>query len=76
MNQLDENYFSCDFFYYQVKNFTKDRKLFSDQINRKRFNAVLARHDWSCTTMENLRYLNSVVNEIIYYSNEDWQGIV
>ena len=76
MNQLDENYFSCDFFYHQVKNFTKDRKLFSDQINRKRFNAVLARHDWSCTTMENLRYLNSVVNEIIYYSNEDWQGIV
>ena len=76
MNQLDENYFSCDFFYYQAKNFTKDRKLFSDQINRKRFNAVLARHDWSCTTMENLRYLNSVVNEIIYYSKEDWQGIV
>ena len=76
MNQLVENYFSCDFFYWQVKNFTKDKKLFSDQMNRKCFNAVLARRDWSCTTMENLTYLNSVLNEIIYYSKEDWQGIV
>ena len=67
MNQLDENYFSCDFFYYQVKNLLKTGNFFLIKS---------IENDWSCTTMENLRYLNSVVNEIIYYSKEDWQGIV
>ena len=44
------------FFYYQVN--MKDRKCFSDQMNRNRFHPILAWHDWSCSTMENLRCLN------------------
>ena len=35
-----------------------DRKCFSDQMNRNRFDPILARRDWSCSTMENLRCLN------------------
>ena len=38
------------FFYYRANNL-KDRKLFSDQMNRNRFDSILARHNWSCSTM-------------------------
>ena len=39
--------------------------IFFDQMNRNRFDPTLARGDWSCSTMENLRCVNSAVNEII-----------
>ena len=64
VNQLGKHDFSFDFFYYWV-NYLKDRKHFSDQKNSNRFDPILARRDWSCTTMENLSCLNSAVNEII-----------
>ena len=64
MNQLGKHDFSCDFFYYRVNN-SEGRELFSDQMNRNRFDPILPRRDWSCSTMENLRFLNSSINEII-----------
>ena len=42
----------------------KDRKRFSDQMATNRFDPILGRRDWSCSTMENLRCLNFAVNEI------------
>ena len=48
-NQLDKHGFSCDFFYYQVN--MKDMKCFSDQMNGNRFDPILARSDWSRSTM-------------------------
>ena len=41
VNQLDMHGFSCYFFFYRVNNL-KDRKLFSDQMNKNRFDSVLA----------------------------------
>ena len=43
----------------------KYRKRFSDQRNRNRFDPVLARPDWNCSTMENLKCLNFAVNKLI-----------
>ena len=40
----------------------KDRKRFSDLMNKNRFDPILARHDWSFSTMENLVIF--AVNEI------------
>ena len=65
MNQLGKHNFSRDLFLLPSKNNAKDSKLFSDQINRNHFDPILNRCDWSCATMENLRCLNSAVNEII-----------
>ena len=59
-NQAGKHGFPCDFFYYQVN--MKDRRCFSDLMNRNRFDSILARRDWSCFTMENLRCLNFAVN--------------
>ena len=53
-NQLGKNGFFCDFF--------TTRKCCSDQMNRNRFDPILALRDWSCSTMENLRCLNFAVN--------------
>ena len=44
-------------------NSVKARKLLSDQMNGNRFELILASCDWNC--MENLRCLDSAVNEII-----------
>ena len=56
---------SCDFSFGSVVNFLKDRKLFSDQMNRNRFDLILARPCWNCSTIENIGCVNSVVNQII-----------
>ena len=48
-NQLGKHGFSSDFFNYQVN--MKDRKCFSDQMKRNRFDPILARRDWSCSTI-------------------------
>ena len=61
VNQLGKYDFSCG----SVVNSLKERQLFSDQMNRNRFNLILARRYWNCSTIENLRCLNSVVNEIL-----------
>ena len=53
------------FCYGLVVNKLKDRKLFSDQMNRNRFDLILARRNWNYSTMRNLRSLISAVNEII-----------
>ena len=66
VNQLGKHDFSCDFFYHRVN--MKDRKCFSDKMNRNRFDPILARRDWSCFTMTNLRCLNSAVNKLIKQS--------
>ena len=55
VNQLDKYNFSCR----PVVN-----KL-EDQINRNRFDLILARLYWNCPTIENLRCLNFDANEII-----------
>ena len=53
--------FSCE----SVTNKFKEKKHFPAQMNRNSFDLVLARLYWNCSTIENLRYLNSAVNEII-----------
>ena len=55
VNQLGKYNFSCR----PVVN-----KL-EDQINRNRFDLILARLYWNCPTIENLRCLNFDANEII-----------
>ena len=50
-------------FLYRVN--TKNRKCFSDQMNRNHFDIILARRDWSCSTMENLRCLNIALKKLI-----------
>ena len=60
MNQLGKHGFSCDFFHCGIN--MKDRKCFSDQMNRNHFDPILARCDWSCSTIENLKCLNFAVN--------------
>ena len=39
-------------------------KLFPAQMNRNRFDLILARNYWNCSTMENLRCLNSAVSAV------------
>ena len=39
--------------------------IFFDQMNRNRFDPILGRGDWSCSTTENLRCVNSAANKII-----------
>ena len=53
--------FSCGL----VVNNLKDRKRLPNQINRNRLNPILIRHEWSYSTMQNLRCPNSAVNELI-----------
>ena len=43
MNQLGKHDCSCDFFHCGVN--TKDRKYFSDLMNRNRFGPILARRE-------------------------------
>ena len=53
--------FSCE----SVVNNLKEKKLFPAQVNRNCFDLILARRYWNCSTMENLKYLNADVNEIM-----------
>ena len=62
---VDKHDFSRDLFNYRVNYNLKDRKLSSDQMNSNRFDPILNRRDWSCSSMENLRCLNCAVNEMI-----------
>ena len=66
MDQLGKLDFSCDFFYYCVN--IKDRKCFSDQINRNPVDIIFARRDCICSTTKDLRSLNSAVNKLIKQS--------
>ena len=50
---------------FSIVNNLKGRQLFPDQIKRNHFDLILARHYWNCSITENLRCLNSVVNEMI-----------
>ena len=56
--------FTCEL----VVNNLREKKIFLAQMNRNRFDLILARSYWNCSTMENLRCLSSAVsavNEII-----------
>ena len=53
VNQLGKH----DFSYGSVVNNLKERKLFSDQMNRNRFDPIPARRDWNCSIVQNLRNL-------------------
>ena len=51
MNHLGKYDFSCG----SVVNNLKERQIFSDHMNRNRFDSILATRYWSCSTIENLR---------------------
>ena len=56
--------FTCE----SIVNNLREKKLFPAQMNRNRFDLIFGRSYWNCSTMENLRCLNSdvsAVNEII-----------
>ena len=61
VNHLGKYFFSCG----SVVNNLEERQLFSDQMNRNRFDLILARRYWNFSTIQNLRRLNSAVNELI-----------
>ena len=52
--------FTCE----SVVNNLREKKFFPAQMNRNRFDLILARSYWNCSTMENLRYLNSAVSAV------------
>ena len=45
VNQLGKH----DFSYGSIVNNLKDRKRFSDQMNRNRFDPIQVRRDWNCS---------------------------
>ena len=49
-----------DFSFGLVVNNLKERQRFSDQMNRNRFDLILARHYWNCSTIDNLRWFKTV----------------
>ena len=59
MNQLGEYYFSCGL----VVNSSKERQRFSNQMNRNWFDLIIARRYWNCSTIKNIKCLNSVAHE-------------
>ena len=61
VNKVGKYDFSCG----SVVNNLTERQLFSDQMNRNHFDLILARRYWNLSTKENLRWLDSVVNEMI-----------
>ena len=64
VNQLGKHNFSCgQILFRQVVSNLRGRKLFSNQMNRNRFDLILASPDRSCCTMNKLRCPNSAVNE-------------
>ena len=54
-----------DFSFGSVVNNLKERQRFTDQMNRNRFDLILATRYWNCSTIENRRCLDSIVNEMI-----------
>ena len=48
----------------------KDRKWFSDQINRNPIDTIFARRDCICSNTKDLRSLNSAVNKLIKQSGK------
>ena len=54
MNQLGR----YDFSFGLVVNNLRERQRFSDQMNRNRFDFILARRYWNCSTMNNQRCRN------------------
>ena len=61
VNQLGKYDFSCMLVAYNLK----ERQIFSDQMNKNRFDLILATRSWNCSIIENLRCLNSSVNKMI-----------
>ena len=61
VNQLGKYDLSCWSVVYNLK----ERQLFSDQMNRNRFDLILGRRYWNCSTIENLRCLKFTIREII-----------
>ena len=60
-----ENLQGLTFLCVSVVNILKGKKLFLAQMNRYRVDLILARRYWNCSTMENLRCLNTAVSEMI-----------
>ena len=58
-----ENLQGLTFLCVSVVNILKGKKLFLAQMNRYRVDLILARRYWNCSTMENLRCLNTPVSE-------------
>ena len=56
-----------------VVNNLKERKHFLDQMNRNGLDLILARHDWNCSAMKNLRCHNSTVKEVILLNSLEVQ---
>ena len=54
-----------DYSYRSVVYILKERQHFSDQMNRNGLDLTLARNYCNCSTIENLRCLNSAANETI-----------
>ena len=52
--------FTCEL----VLNNLREKKNFPAQMNRNCFDLILARSYWNCSTMENLRCLNSAVSAV------------
>ena len=52
--------FTCE----SAVNNLNEKKFFLAQVSRNRFDLVLARSYWNCSTMENLRCLNSAVSAV------------
>ena len=52
-------------------NSLKERKLFSDPMNRNRFDLIFVMCHWNCSTIENPRCLNSAAYETILYNSID-----
>ena len=61
MNQLGMYDFSCGLVVIKLK----ERQLFPDQMNRNRFDLILAGRSWNCFAVENLRCLDPAVDETI-----------
>ena len=59
MNQLGKHDFSCGYLVCNLKR----RKPFSDQMNGNCLELILGTRDGNCCTMENLKCLDSVLNE-------------
>ena len=53
-------FFSCE----SVVNNVKEKKL-PAQVHRNRLDKILASRYWNCSTMENLRCLNSAVSAVM-----------
>ena len=52
------------FTYESVANNLREKKFFPAQMNRNRFDLIVTRSYWNCSTMENLRCLNSAVSAV------------